>query len=659
MSEPSELLLSKFSIENLIEQTYVGVEEPVDLNSFTNYGYTINLLPNGLLWAKRLADDFSCSFSVIPIAKPCPHGSTAKKRRPLKIKFLSISSTEAALCDVSGRLWKLDLQTIPFGKSEETSVDVKKLPMSKQLLCVRICAGRSHFLALVRRRRSEETFRKSEEGEDEYFCEDCRQSSRLRLSTLMIEADQMAEELRLTGEDADRLSRVSQFCHSARFRCSNDVIEEDEVTSSSPTGEIPENPKLSAIHKTVSNMEKLPESFDLDSNFLFKDAISLPDAEIGHFTFVSMDRISIRSKFIDKAETTSSQESRTRIGGKKTAGFECLEMRECHEVWSWGANECGQLGHGDTVGRHQPSRIINLDKEFVTDLSCGDDFSMAMTSSGEVFTWGRNNFGQAAEPMILLPKTLRIGADQFAFGLRCSASHAAIQIASVNTSTAVYLTGEGIKASQSAVFRLPLKSKEHLPVRVILENGTVWVHQTGKSPANTNLLKFFHDGCKHVRLTKILWIAVSAAANCFKTKDDVMALEMKNLLSSLAANLEAYFHAFCSVLNDVANELCRIRHDAKVLTKYLTILTSSKCVELLKTCVEDFAACEAFVLFGNINLSSTMKSELSRTSLQYECDSVKVPTQLSQLFGKLVDWTAWIGDFSKKLADSPDSEYFL
>jgi alpha-tubulin suppressor-like RCC1 family protein len=55
-------------------------------------------------------------------------------------------------------------------------------------------------------------------------------------------------------------------------------------------------------------------------------------------------------------------------------------------VYSWGENECGQLGHGDELNRPLPTLVEGL--EGVRDITTAGQHSLAVTHSGDVFHWG-------------------------------------------------------------------------------------------------------------------------------------------------------------------------------------------------------------------------------------------------------------------------------
>ena len=70
-------------------------------------------------------------------------------------------------------------------------------------------------------------------------------------------------------------------------------------------------------------------------------------------------------------------------------------------VFMWGYNYYGQLGDGTTIDRTTPTEItsqFNLSGgETIMSLSLGFGHSSALTSTGRVFIWGANSFGQLGD----------------------------------------------------------------------------------------------------------------------------------------------------------------------------------------------------------------------------------------------------------------------
>ncbi|XP_055600343.1 probable E3 ubiquitin-protein ligase HERC2 isoform X2 [Uranotaenia lowii] len=75
-------------------------------------------------------------------------------------------------------------------------------------------------------------------------------------------------------------------------------------------------------------------------------------------------------------------------------GRHVLALSSANEVWSWGAGEGGRLGHGDSSSKDVPTKIVALFEKQVCGIFCGASYSAAITSSGELFTWGRGTYGR-------------------------------------------------------------------------------------------------------------------------------------------------------------------------------------------------------------------------------------------------------------------------
>lgn len=88
--------------------------------------------------------------------------------------------------------------------------------------------------------------------------------------------------------------------------------------------------------------------------------------------------------------------------GKRVTDIACgtyhsLALTNAGEVFSWGHNNCGQIGNGNTNNQLSPIRLNfsddNSDDKIIT-VSCGYYFSMALTESGRVYSWGYNANGE-------------------------------------------------------------------------------------------------------------------------------------------------------------------------------------------------------------------------------------------------------------------------
>ncbi|KAG5412303.1 hypothetical protein IGI04_008622 [Brassica rapa subsp. trilocularis] len=64
------------------------------------------------------------------------------------------------------------------------------------------------------------------------------------------------------------------------------------------------------------------------------------------------------------------------------------------EVYSWGWGDFGRLGHGNSSDLFTPLPIKALQGIRIKQIACGDSHCLAVTMDGEVQSWGRNQNGQ-------------------------------------------------------------------------------------------------------------------------------------------------------------------------------------------------------------------------------------------------------------------------
>ncbi|XP_062046010.1 alsin isoform X4 [Lepus europaeus] len=83
------------------------------------------------------------------------------------------------------------------------------------------------------------------------------------------------------------------------------------------------------------------------------------------------------------------------------------------EVWTWGKGKEGQLGHGDVLPRLQPLCVKCLDGKEVIHLEAGASHSLALTAKSQVYSWGSNTFGQLGHSDFptTVPRLAKVGSD--------------------------------------------------------------------------------------------------------------------------------------------------------------------------------------------------------------------------------------------------------
>ncbi|XP_072301245.1 alsin-like isoform X2 [Eucyclogobius newberryi] len=112
-----------------------------------------------------------------------------------------------------------------------------------------------------------------------------------------------------------------------------------------------------------------------------------------------------------------------RSGGSEEAGdgLPCLDT----EVWSWGRGSEGQLGHGDQLARLQPLCIKPLTGEEVIKVAAGSHHSLAITAHCQVYSWGSNMCGQLGHvnSPVTVPKQTKLSDGLRVWDVSAGQSH--------------------------------------------------------------------------------------------------------------------------------------------------------------------------------------------------------------------------------------------
>jgi alpha-tubulin suppressor-like RCC1 family protein len=121
------------------------------------------------------------------------------------------------------------------------------------------------------------------------------------------------------------------------------------------------------------------------------------------------------------------------LSGKEIVNFSCgyrhvIAISKNNTLYSWGQNDCGQMGDGTTNESSNKPKIINklCDKNII-DISCGYAYSLALSNSGEVYAWGSNTCGQigigSAERYFTSPQKINVLDKESIVSISCGGEH--------------------------------------------------------------------------------------------------------------------------------------------------------------------------------------------------------------------------------------------
>jgi hypothetical protein len=173
----------------------------------------------------------------------------------------------------------------------------------------------------------------------------------------------------------------------------------------------------------------------------------------------------------DESDQPTPKHVETLLGVKVTmvsCGYEHTAVcTEDGHMYTFGYGKEGQLGHGYKENRSSPVLVQALEGKHITQVQCGGYYTMALTSSGCVFTCGSTDDGQLGHGNVSL--------ECFSFpclveGLR---EHNVVHISSSYNHCAVLVdptNPSAIRQSQQASFN----NQEHSDVVFMVENQPLY-----------------------------------------------------------------------------------------------------------------------------------------------------------------------------------------
>ncbi|EQC40927.1 hypothetical protein SDRG_01992 [Saprolegnia diclina VS20] len=120
---------------------------------------------------------------------------------------------------------------------------------------------------------------------------------------------------------------------------------------------------------------------------------------------------------------------------KLSAGNGCehvVAVTETGDVYTFGYNARGQLGHGNTQPVAVPTLVDGLVGKSVLKVSCSYFHTIAVTEDNEMYAFGRNDFGQLGIPDALdkqVPTPIPFFSRQKVLSVACGQYHSVVSLA--------------------------------------------------------------------------------------------------------------------------------------------------------------------------------------------------------------------------------------
>jgi alpha-tubulin suppressor-like RCC1 family protein len=76
-----------------------------------------------------------------------------------------------------------------------------------------------------------------------------------------------------------------------------------------------------------------------------------------------------------------------------SGGFHTIACKANGTLWAWGENSASQLGDGTQIDRYTPRQVFGVTLDW-SNITAGYEHSLGLKTNGTIWSWGKNNVGQ-------------------------------------------------------------------------------------------------------------------------------------------------------------------------------------------------------------------------------------------------------------------------
>ncbi|KAK0414093.1 hypothetical protein QR680_007143 [Steinernema hermaphroditum] len=607
----------------------------------SGFGVHFLITVDGVLFAKGTTTYGQCGVvqkepkrnwqkvELVSPLTPCKHGTRPASTSQIHVVDVVCGQKQACILDSKQQIWTYGSGNIQ--KDRHGAVLCKPLHLMLNRRVIQLAAGRGHFIALVEHR-PPSTNSPLPTTEDDLFpssrvvnsCTDCLEDERMRLSALMIEADKAAETPKLFMKPLPVLASTPKKSAS-----SSSIFLSSLVQGTSDSWSLP----------ALGNRTSQENCGDIEMTTISQSHELV--GEPTEFSFVNLDNAilsdSDESSFIESKSSTTDIPDAVKLS-VATSGDAPLS-----EIWTWGANECGQLGHGDFIARREPFPVNKLIGVQGVKVVAGDEHSAVLTGTGEVYVWGSNCRGQLKQTdqtHVAQPFLFKVGSQSSVLDVAAGGQSTAVIVSGIDSTPVVYFCGSHSKEAKEIDKEVPLtlriaafeKIGWPLAVSVLEEGQQLFL---GFHPRNvqdeTDVSMVFNTvfgdlkfARMTVQLTKIAQQLHERSQHYQKSEDAC------RLLNDLTVSLSSFSTAVARIANSSLYHLSRCG-DVN-LRNLLIARENDAFYSTIQKLHKAYIGCIAYGCFAEIKIEPELEAAVERLCLEYEAESAKQHRRLGKLF---------------------------
>ncbi|VDK74253.1 unnamed protein product [Litomosoides sigmodontis] len=549
-------------------------------------------------------------IELVPPLAVCPHGSVVTAAESLKVRLVQTSSSEVCVTDFRDQLWKYGGGRLEFDSLGR--IQVQPLQLAPRRKVLQLCAGRKHFVCLA---------------------------------------------VPLTGKDDDTDVESSPTSEVRKLnkceKCQEDARQHQSLHFCSS----------SRIVKTTAANQWKNTSFN---EFEMKEMknINTWDRIGKHSTLVSIGNLPDMYYMQNTKELSSSctvhNESPSKSDGSVLSSSQD-DPDILPEIWTWGANENGQLGHDDLAVRRAPFKIVGLSGMYCVKVAAGDNHTIALTAAGKLYVWGSNSDGQLKQAnlsSIAKPTLFKVGSHSFVLDAFANGCQTGIIVGGVANSITLYLCGGNTveKSPQS----LSLPKEIGWPSWILIEDKdlAVGVHES-IDEVDEHILRVFV--CfRYAEFVQRMW---QICQKMHERSDGHTgnSLPLSKLLNKLTLSLAGYSTHIFRLMKMMRDSLCDTGSLSIGKLFEAHIKEKEHFLNAFFNFHADFVECVAYGCFTELDIgdeiyrtdwddiiaaicSEKLDEEVNKMCLCYDVGENSQEVRLRQLFQLLFNCPCKLGD---------------